>query len=929
MKEKMKNNEKNEKKSKKILPLAMAGLTMAMACTMSACGTKDDTDKNDNGAVTYWTVESAYAQAQTQGFEGTFEDFLKSIAGITSATISTDAASKGHLILTLTTGGTVDVGKVTGEDGSDGRGIADIRINSATGKLEVKFTGETTYTPLSKVVGEDGKGIAEMKVDSDGVLKFCYTNSTNVWHSLINTNTLKGVGVQSAVVATEGEKAGHLIITLTDSSTIDAGIAKGSDGKSITATTINNEGKLIITFSDGSNIEVGNVKGDKGETGVGVANILHETDRWGLKVKTTYIYTDDTMDNTEIETEKRVSHREVFEDVIAPDFGRLYNVSNEDELKYLLELGVTNFALNNNIYLSSDITLKTVTTGRVMTVYEQEYIEPSEEEGEGSLQLVAKTKKVNYQFDLNGNVFGTSKLGKLVIEDGVNVYFDNGKIGSSFDENSFEFDEDESMLYVGEKFDYENTIMIISSAAELESAKDDLEYFEFVIFANSEENLRGMLNYAKTNSIDNLNIVIADDIDFSGSGEGAGTDNSCILIRGNATIDLNGHKLSNSNYEGVYGVISVLGNLTINGEGTVEACCKNAVNQAGEAEHINPAIRVWGKLTINGGNYINTNSLGDENHYDLIYICDASAEVTVNGGYFEGKTPEWSLNIKDDCRTGGKFIVKGGTFKNFNPATDRLDDGTTIADGYKVVAEKQDEDVYYTVSKNKNSAVYTANEVFEAIKTNVYNNEEKLGKETTYTLEGINTALGENALTGYFVDMGRVSDDIESITLGGSVYAKDQEITLSIGNSNFLKTKAFEVRGGKLYVAAPIVATSSAETTPYTIKNVTADSGIAVEDKGEGVYNVKLSSGKAILWVAINEVESSDIILRKSVEGNGLVSFGFTNVEEIGTDYGYGLYPIGWVADLSKIPSDFTRTDKYSIYIAGKGVVHFTLNISL
>lgn len=90
-----------------------------------------------------------------------------------------------------------------------------------------------------------------------------------------------GVGVQSATI----NGSGHLILTLTDGTVVDCGNAKGAkgdkgdkgdtgatgadgeDGISVTGASINTSGHLIITLSNGTTVDAGDAKGDKGDTG--------------------------------------------------------------------------------------------------------------------------------------------------------------------------------------------------------------------------------------------------------------------------------------------------------------------------------------------------------------------------------------------------------------------------------------------------------------------------------------------------------------------------------------------------------------------------------------------------------------------------------------------------------------------------------------
>lgn len=99
-----------------------------------------------------------------------------------------------------------------------------------------------------------------------------------------------------------------------------------------------------------------------------------------------------------------------------------------------------------------------------------------------------------------------------------------------------------------------------------------------------------------------------------------------------------------------------------------------------------------GTITIKGGEY--------KSHGTVIYGYEGT--IIIEGGYFEAspikmsghKDQPWTLNLLNDAWKEGKanFIVKGGTFVNFDPSHPNTDDADSyVAKGYKVVQEKKDE----------------------------------------------------------------------------------------------------------------------------------------------------------------------------------------------------------------------------------------------
>lgn len=87
----------------------------------------------------------------------------------------------------------------------------------------------------------------------------------------------------SCVVKAEVDSKGELILTLSDGTTINAGVAKGEDGKDglngtdgvgVSEVELNDSGELIITLSNGNVTNVGKVKGDKGDKGADGISIV-------------------------------------------------------------------------------------------------------------------------------------------------------------------------------------------------------------------------------------------------------------------------------------------------------------------------------------------------------------------------------------------------------------------------------------------------------------------------------------------------------------------------------------------------------------------------------------------------------------------------------------------------------------------------------
>ena len=155
------------------------------------------------------------------------------------------------------------------------------------------------------------------------------------------------------------------------------------------------------------------------------------------------------------------------------------------------------------------------------------------------------------------------------------------------------------------------------------------------------------------------------------------------------TIDLAGHNITGSGISGLF-YVTVKGDLTIKGEGTVTAVEDNKA-----------AMAVWvrssfAKVTLEGGTYTQQISNTTDPHFDLIYV--ERGNVYVKGGTYKGVTPDWTLNCKDEYYQSkeANIEVTGGTFVGFDPANNKAEgEGTSfVPAGY---VSNMNEDGSYTV----------------------------------------------------------------------------------------------------------------------------------------------------------------------------------------------------------------------------------------
>lgn len=162
-------------------------------------------------------------------------------------------------------------------------------------------------------------------------------------------------------------------------------------------------------------------------------------------------------------------------------------------------------------------------------------------------------------------------------------------------------------------------------------------------------------------------------------------------ITENITIDLNGHNITGNGAEGVFYVYTS-GHLTITGDGVITAVENNKAAIA---------VQVYSekaKVTLEGGTYKQQITNTADPHFDLIYVYYGTAEI--KGGTYQGATPDWTLNCKDENYQSkeAKIEVTGGTFVGFDPANNTAEgEGTNFvpagyvstkgADGKFIVTE--------------------------------------------------------------------------------------------------------------------------------------------------------------------------------------------------------------------------------------------------
>ena len=298
----------------------------------------------------------------------------------------------------------------------------------------------------------------------------------------------------------------------------------------------------------------------------------------------------------------------------------------------------------------------------------------------------------------------------------------------------------------------------------------------------------------------------------------------------NFVLNLNGKSIKNTTQSEVFGKgegIIAYGNLTINGEGTVEGS----------------TMAVWArgndgaKVTINGGTYKGCAEGFAKGGRSVIYASSGNV-IDINGGTFESLSADKTsyanktegvyaaLNVADN---NGMINVYGGTFVGQNPAAPGTEPSAWnathpngfVAEGYIVVKEDGFYRVLSGVTIESKDAFETAlsNPSVDAINLSTaleYNNTECVivQKDVTIYADGKTiTAGGADDLTPSIAAIGDYDVVIDNANIvGGFVCAQyGADVVVDGGSLKFTDGKS----GRNCFYAA-----SNNELTTITIKDV-------------------------------------------------------------------------------------------------------------
>lgn len=208
------------------------------------------------------------------------------VSGIKTATIN----GSGNLILTKQDNTTINAGSAVGTKGDTGTAatiaVGSVTTGAAGSAATVANSGTAGAVTLNFSIpqgakgdtGNAGVGVSSATVNGSGNLIITKTDSSTVdAGSVVGTQGDKGdagdAGTITINAVATGAAGTNVIITNTGTASaalLNFTIPKGDTGVGVFSAVVNGSGNLILTLDDASTIDAGNIqgpKGDKGNTG--------------------------------------------------------------------------------------------------------------------------------------------------------------------------------------------------------------------------------------------------------------------------------------------------------------------------------------------------------------------------------------------------------------------------------------------------------------------------------------------------------------------------------------------------------------------------------------------------------------------------------------------------------------------------------------
>ena len=203
-----------------------------------------------------------------------------------------------------------------------------------------------------------------------------------------------------------------------------------------------------------------------------------------------------------------------------------------------------------------------------------------------------------------------------------------------------------------------------------------------------------------------------------------------------------------------------------------------------------------------------------------------------------------------------------------------------------------------------------------------------------------------------FVDIGAVNNTINSVSLLGKTYSAAELVSVSVGNSNFVKDYVFKIENGRLKInmfyyyssllygygisvngerveeydgsLSGTVTEAAITSITATIKgNSTAQPSVT---GANGEFNIVFTlngSGEESPYIQFGEAKRGDVAIIKKIIDNGdpVISFDIAT-----TDGTWGAYPYGWQPVVENMKNK-TEQREYMILRDNK-IIHYNLAIN-
>ncbi|MCD8309292.1 MAG: InlB B-repeat-containing protein, partial [Clostridia bacterium] len=263
-------------KRKIVIILLSIMSVVCLALGVSACNGNESTGTDWENGI--YTVYTAYAEAQSLGYNGSLEDFISSITGsdgkdgtngtngigISNIEINAD----GELIITLTDDNYFNLGVVNGVNGNDGKDGEDGE------------DGSVWYTGSGEPAATTGKN-GDMYLDTTSY--DIYRMTDGVW---VKTGNVKGAdgddgedgsvwytgsGEPAATTGKNGDMyldtTSYDIYRMTDGAWVKTGNIKGADGEDGSSTTTTETAETVtVTFDSDGGTECEPITVTKGDS---------------------------------------------------------------------------------------------------------------------------------------------------------------------------------------------------------------------------------------------------------------------------------------------------------------------------------------------------------------------------------------------------------------------------------------------------------------------------------------------------------------------------------------------------------------------------------------------------------------------------------------------------------------------------------------